>query len=147
GARWFRARRGTRLVAHGAGQPPGGRGERGRGRGSTVMRHVAPTRPSDLELMMLVDGELDARRASEVEAHPRRDSDARVKVASLRLVGALVASEQLAMADRAGAAKVADLVMDRIVRENRRPIVRRLAGPSAATGLALAAAAALVLVA
>lgn len=44
------------------------------------------SKPSDMELMLYVDGELDDARHSEVSAHLEHSEEARLKVAALRMV-------------------------------------------------------------
>ncbi|MBI4705290.1 MAG: hypothetical protein HY744_29640 [Deltaproteobacteria bacterium] len=65
-------------------------------------------RPTDEELMMLLDGELDATRGAEVEAYAARDPEARAKLAGLRLAGDLLRE---AAARDARADGVAEAVM------------------------------------
>jgi hypothetical protein len=78
-----------------------------------------PTPPTDLELMMLADGELDPARQAEIEAFLAADDDGagRGKLAGLRAVSAIVASTARwpeAPAARPGAADVVADVMRRI---------------------------------
>jgi len=73
----------------------------------------SPTGPSptDHELMLWVDGELDAPRAAEVEAFVRRDPRVRAVVAELQEGGALLASDAL----QGAAARGADSIVDRVM--------------------------------
>lgn len=102
---------------------------------------------TDEELMLWVDGELDAERASEVEARIAADPRARAIVAALRLGADVVSSDALDRAARGGADAIADSVMAAIDREDARPAVANVVPlPSRrtpiVTGLLAAAAAA-----
>ncbi len=117
---------------------------------------------TDQDLMLYVDGELDAQRVADVEAELARSPRARELVASIQHAGALVRAHADERASAAGADGIADLVMSRIDAETAANVVPlpdrshspRSAGvrqPSsrsglwyAVGGLAAAAAAALV---
>ena len=79
--------------------------------------------PSDQELMLWLDGELDDRRAAEVEAFVLRDARARAVVASLRQAGDVLATHALARAEAKGGDSIADRVMAAIDAEPSRPAV------------------------
>ena len=71
--------------------------------------------PTDLELMLYADGELDEARAREVEAYVLRDARSRAKVAGLDVVSAAVrAREAPSLADG-----IADAVMARVHEEGK----------------------------
>lgn len=70
-----------------------------------------PPAPSDLELMMYFDGELDEPRRSEVAAFVGADRAARSKVAGLDLASALVREHAQSMS---AADDIADLLMAKI---------------------------------
>ena len=103
---------------------------------------------TDEELMLWVDGELDAERASEVEACVAADPRARAIVAGLRLGADVVSSDALDRAARGGADAIADSVMAAIDREDARPAVANVVPlpsrrtPMVLTGLLASAAAA-----
>ncbi len=104
--------------------------------------------PSDHDLMLWVDGELDERRAAEVEAFVARDARARAVVASLRQAGDLLATTALARAKAKGGDSITDRVMAAIDGEASRPAapVRSLVRTRLAVAvLAAAAGVALVL--
>jgi hypothetical protein len=117
-----------------------------RGRGS-----AAP--PSDLELMLWVDGELGGARASEVETYVASHPRAQTVIASLRLGANLLASHVDRLVDGHDVDGIVDDVMDaaeaeasrRFTTPPRRPPAWRTPA-IAAIGLAFAAAAALVVV-
>ena len=67
--------------------------------------------PSDLELMMYFDGELDEPRRSEVESYVGADLGARGKLSGLRITSALV---QRQTASLTAADDIADLVMAKL---------------------------------
>ena len=67
--------------------------------------------PTDDELMLWVDGELEAPRAAEVEAFARHDPRVRAVVAGLREGGAVLASDALQGAAVRGADSIVDRVM------------------------------------
>lgn len=69
--------------------------------------------PTDMELMLYVDGELDAARHREVEAHVSRDARCRAKVAGLDMAAGMVRESALSMGVPGG---MADEVMSRIER-------------------------------
>ncbi|MCC6553889.1 MAG: hypothetical protein IT372_12840 [Polyangiaceae bacterium] len=69
--------------------------------------------PTDLELMLYVDGELDELRHREVEAHVLRDARCRAKIAGLDVTGAAVRDRALSSPLADG---IAGAVMDRIAR-------------------------------
>jgi hypothetical protein len=75
----------------------------------------AAARPTDEELMLFVDGELEGARLEEVEAFAERDVSARRKVAALRLSGSLLRERALAPSIADG---IADTVMAKIVSSN-----------------------------
>jgi anti-sigma factor RsiW len=96
--------------------------------------------PSNEELMMYADGELDPSRAAEVRAFLAENEDARDIVAGLKLAGNLIAEDALDGAADLG--DVADLVMRRIESEPRRGVVRSLGTRvMAGVGLTIALAA------
>jgi anti-sigma factor RsiW len=68
--------------------------------------------PSDLELMLWMDGELDRHRANEIEAFVASDARARAVVASLRLGSELVCTEAEPVIERNVATTLADDVID-----------------------------------
>jgi len=112
------------------------------------MSQQLPPGPTDQELMLWVDGELGARRASEVANHVQRDPRARAIVAALRLGSDIVESDAVRRAGLGGADGIADAVMDNIEAEaSRRFISTPRRAPLwrlpaiTATGFALAAAA------
>jgi len=74
-------------------------------------------RPTDQELMLYADGELDARRAAEIDAVLAADPRSRAIVAALRRASDALASDALDRADAAGADSIADGVMAAIERE------------------------------
>jgi anti-sigma factor RsiW len=75
-------------------------------------RHAVKTpAPSDVELMMYHDGELEEPRRSEVAAFVGSNSRARNKVTGLRLASALVQEQAQALS---AADDIADLVMAKI---------------------------------
>jgi negative regulator of sigma E activity len=80
------------------------------------------TKPTDLELMLYADGELDGERLAEVEAFVARDHGARAKLAALGLVSTVVREEALAAAGAADG--IADAVMDLIDAEPARAAPR-----------------------
>ena len=73
----------------------------------------APTGPvpTDQELMLWVDGELDEARAAEVEAFVRRDARVRAVVSALSEGGAMLAYGALEDAGARGADSIVDRVM------------------------------------
>lgn len=80
--------------------------------------HGSP--PTDLELMLWADGELDEGRAREVEAYVLRDASSRAKVAGMDVVGAAIREhEPSTLADG-----IADAVMARVEREGANGIGR-----------------------
>lgn len=111
--------------------------------------HGAP--PTDLELMLLVDGELDAERAEEIEELARHDARVRGVVSALRQGSRVISEEALLHAELGNVDGIADSVMDaidaadaaasrRFIAPRKRPPAWR--GPAAAAiGIALAAAA------
>jgi anti-sigma factor RsiW len=74
-------------------------------------------RPTDQELMLYVDGELDARRAAEIDAQLAADPRARAVVSALRRAADLLSSDALDRAEDAGADSIAGGVMAAIERE------------------------------
>ncbi len=75
--------------------------------------------PTDLDLMLYVDGELDEERCVEIRAYIERDADARAKVAALRLASDIVYESAFEGADKAD--DIASLVMEQISREPPTP--------------------------
>jgi len=71
--------------------------------------------PTDLELMLYADGELDEARHREVEAHITRDAQRRAKLAGLDITGALLRERAASPALADG---IADAVMARILKES-----------------------------
>jgi hypothetical protein len=64
--------------------------------------------PTDLELMLYADGELEEGRCREVEAYVTRDARCRAKVAGLEVVGAV-------FRERAGGTSAADDIADAVM--------------------------------
>ena len=77
--------------------------------------------PTDRELMLFFDSELDPSRAKEVEAHVAANPRARAILAALRQETDLLASAALDQASRADT--IADDVMAAIEREPARPSI------------------------
>lgn len=75
------------------------------------------TRPTDHELMLFADGELDEARSAEIEAFMLRDAPMRAKLSSLHFVGALV-REQTSSFDASPADGIADALMAQIAAED-----------------------------
>jgi anti-sigma factor RsiW len=75
--------------------------------------------PTDRELMLFTDGELDPARAAEVKAHVSANARARAIVAALKQESELVAAEALSAASAADS--IADSVMAAIENEPSRP--------------------------
>jgi anti-sigma factor RsiW len=73
--------------------------------------------PSDLELMLYADGELDADRITAVEAFLARESGARRKLSSLGVVSGIVRERAVASASPADG--IADALMAQIAAESR----------------------------
>jgi anti-sigma factor RsiW len=119
---------------------------------STAKSAGATAPPTDLELMLWADGELEGPRAAEVEEFLAGDARARDVVASVRLCGDLLAEQALVVAHAAGADSTAENVIDASELEASRrlisskPVQRKVftwRGPAVtAFGLAFAAAAA-----
>ena len=112
-----------------------------------------PPPPTDLELMLWVDGELGGPRAEEIEALVQRDARLRAVVAALRQASQALGEDALRHAELHDADAIADNVMEAIeAAASRRlmaPVKRAPAwrAPAAvAIGIALAAAAAWTLV-
>jgi anti-sigma factor RsiW len=101
-------------------------------------------RPTDAELVLFVDGELDAERGAEVASWLAGDEELRGIVRLLRLGGRIVETDALDRADRAGADGIADAVMARIAREERIVARHRLRRAIGAAIVVAAAAAAFV---
>jgi anti-sigma factor RsiW len=123
-----------------SGTVPGGRPPRG----------AAPT---DLELMLWVDGELDAERAGEIRDLVERDPRVRALVEALREGSLLVTEEALRHAELEGADGIADNVMEEIEAAASRHLIAPVkrapawrAPAVAAMAFALAAAAAWTLI-
>lgn len=95
------------------------------------------TPPTDLELMMYHDGELDPARADEVRAFLDEDDTARTKLAGLDVVGRVV--RERALATHAAAGDLTDLVMAR-VRAEASPRVAEREGQRASSKSAAPAA-------
>src|SRR5689334_24272531 len=70
--------------------------------------------PTDLELMLWVDGELDIERAEEIAEIARHDPRVRGIVAALRRSAEVIAEEALLHAELANVDGIADAVMDAI---------------------------------
>lgn len=108
------------------------------------------TPPSDLELMLWVDGELlDAERAGEIAELVRSDPRVRAIVTALRQASQAVSEEALRHAELSEADSIADDVMEAIAAaESRRLIAPVKRGPAwrgpavVALGIVFAAAAA-----
>ena len=82
------------------------------------MKSHAAARPTDEELMLYADGELEEASIAEVEAHLAVDAASRQKVAALRLAGELV--RERALDDQVGGLSdgIADAVMAKIAAAN-----------------------------
>ena len=111
------------------------------------------TAPTDLELMLWVDGELDAARAGEIRELVERDPRLRALVGALREGAELVTEEALRHADLEGADSIADNVMEAIDAAASRHLIAPVkrapawrAPAAAAMAIALAAAAAWTLI-
>lgn len=109
--------------------------------------------PTDLELMLWVDGELDAERAGEIRELVERDPRLRALVAALCEGAELVTEEALRHAELEGADGIADNVMEAIDAAASRHLIAPVKrGPAwrapavAALAFALAAAAAWTLI-
>jgi anti-sigma factor RsiW len=109
--------------------------------------------PTDVELMLWVDGELGAERAHEIAEHARIDPRLRAVVGALRQASQATAEGALRHAELADADGIADNVMEALeAAASRRlmaPVKQAPAwrGPAAvALGIALAAAAAWTLI-
>lgn len=109
--------------------------------------------PSDLELMLWVDGELDAERASELADLARHDPRLRAIVNALRQGSQAIAEDSLLHAELAEADAIADNVMEAIEAAASRHLIAPVkrapawrAPAIAAVGIALAAAAAWTLI-
>jgi hypothetical protein len=124
-----------------SGAMPGGRPPRG-------------TPPTDLELMLWIDGELlDAERAAEIAALVRSDPRVRAIVTALRQTSLAVTEDALRHAELSEADGIADNVMEAIeAAASRRLIAPVKRGPAwrgpavVALGIAFAAAAAWTIV-
>jgi anti-sigma factor RsiW len=75
--------------------------------------------PTDLELMMYFDGELEGERLAAVEAHLKKERTARKKHTALGLVSGIVREEARATGEKG--ADIADSVMDLIEAEEKKP--------------------------
>lgn len=75
-------------------------------------------KPTDMELMLFADGELDEPRRGQVEAYLQSNSAARDKLAALRIVGAFVEGQ----AD--DAPSLTDAIMGRIEQDAPAPVPR-----------------------
>jgi hypothetical protein len=117
-----------------------------------TVRSTSDTPPTDLELMLHADGELDAARRAEVEAwlasaddgegtaSPERRA-AHAKLAALGLVSGVVRESALAASASAGADGIAAAVMGRLdARKPANDTARRTYVLAAATFVAAAAA-------
>src|SRR5260370_5168939 len=67
--------------------------------------------PTDQELMLYVDGELEVGRAAEIDAPLAADPRSRAVVAALRRGAKALASDALERAEASGADSIADGVM------------------------------------
>jgi hypothetical protein len=84
--------------------------------------------PSDLELMLFADGELEGERLAEVEAFVARNADARHKLSSLGLVSDLV--RERAVASASPADDIADMLMAQITAEaGTNGVIHAIAAP------------------
>lgn len=84
--------------------------------------------PSDLELMLFADGELEGERLAEVEAFVARNADARHKLSSLGLVSELV--RERAVASASPADDIADMLMAQIAAEaGTNGVIHAIAAP------------------
>lgn len=88
--------------------------------------------PTDLELMLWADGELDEGRAREVEAYMLRDASSRAKIVGLDVVSAAIRER----APSALADGIADAVMARVEREGANGIGKVDAARKGANGVA-----------
>lgn len=70
-----------------------------------------PGRPTDMELMLYVDGELDDAQCAEIEAHLKQSESGRRKIAALRIGAGMVQEHALA---QAGDFDIASAVMEKI---------------------------------
>jgi anti-sigma factor RsiW len=104
---------------------------------------VSEHRPTDLEIMQYVDGELETERAEQVERFLRQSDEGRALVATLREIGSQLREHALAEAQARGADAVADGVMHRLERRDG----RGAGGVWLYVAAAMAAAAALLFVA
>jgi anti-sigma factor RsiW len=77
--------------------------------------------PTDQELMLFSDGELDPARAAQVAAHLSSNPRARAIVAALRQESDLLSSAALDHAAASGADSIADSVMAALEKEPSRP--------------------------
>jgi len=118
-----------------------------------LLRGQGSARPTDLELMLWMDGELPAERAPQVEAYVANDARARAVIASLRLGTDLVQGEAERRSPAQDPSAIVDDVMDSVeAAASRRwtaPVRRAPAWrmPAlAASGFALALAASFFLV-
>jgi anti-sigma factor RsiW len=109
--------------------------------------------PTDLELMLWVDGELDAERAGEIRDLVARDPRVRALVDALREGSDGVVEEALRRAELSGADGIADNVMEAIEAAASRHLIAPVKRPpawrapaAAAMAIALAAAAAWTLI-
>jgi hypothetical protein len=87
--------------------------------------------PTDLELMLWLDGELDAVRAGEVADAVRRDPRARAVVAALRLASDAINDEALRHAEESEADQIADDVMEAIEAAGSRHLIVPIKRPPA----------------
>jgi anti-sigma factor RsiW len=81
-----------------------------------MSRTTGKTNPSDLELMLYTDGELDAGRRAEVEAYLARSAAASSKLAALGMASSIV--RDVALSAGAKADGIADAVMAQIASES-----------------------------
>jgi hypothetical protein len=78
-----------------------------------ILRTTKPTdEPSDLELMLYADGELDEERRGAVEAYLARSTAGSAKLSALNLVSGIVREQSLVSA--AGVDGIADAVMAKL---------------------------------
>lgn len=83
-----------------------------------MSRTTGKTEPSDLELMLYADGELDAERHAEVEAYLARNAAASSKLAALGMASSIVHEGALSVNPKADG--IADAVMAQIAAEASR---------------------------
>jgi anti-sigma factor RsiW len=76
-------------------------------------------RPTDMELMLFADGELDAERAAAVAAWVEHHDEARSKITAMHMLSGIVRHE--AEAKSAGAIDLVDAIMAEVAKEPAKP--------------------------